>query len=68
MHVVNGQTAAGSHSQNILAHENPEFARDGRINVLYVDGHVAAETRQEFEKQLETTRRRLKQQERPASI
>ena len=46
-------------AQNILAYENPAFAGD-KINVLYVDGHVAAIDPDELDEQLAQTRKRMK--------
>jgi prepilin-type processing-associated H-X9-DG protein len=40
---------------NILAYEQPSFAKDGMINVLFVDGHTAALKKDEFQKELEKT-------------
>lgn len=44
---------------NILAYENPKFLGD-KINVLYVDGHVAAVSRSEFEEELAKTQKQIK--------
>ncbi len=49
-----------AHPQNILAYENPAFAGD-KINVLYVDGHVAAIGPDELDAQLSQTRKRMKE-------
>jgi len=43
---IAGQTVA-MEPGNIVAYDNPEFCSD-KINVLYMDGHVAAETREKF--------------------
>ena len=56
---IAGQTTS-SPPTNILAYENPEFPAD-KINVLYVDGHVAAVGRPQFEKELAKTQKQLKQ-------
>ncbi|MFI5379100.1 MAG: hypothetical protein ACHRHE_07385 [Tepidisphaerales bacterium] len=39
-------------SQCILLHEKVEFARDGRINVACMDGHVERKALPEFKAQL----------------
>jgi prepilin-type processing-associated H-X9-DG protein len=44
---ITGQTTASS-ADNILAYEQPSFAKDGMINVLFADGHVAAMKKDEF--------------------
>jgi len=44
--------------ENIIAYENSEFCRD-RLNVLYMDGHVAWTTRDDFLRELEATYKRL---------
>ncbi|UCG47983.1 MAG: hypothetical protein JSU94_21195 [Phycisphaerales bacterium] len=54
---IAGQTV-GMAPGNIVAYENPEFCSD-KINVLYLDSHVAAETRQDFLEYLEATYKRL---------
>jgi len=43
---------------NIVAYENPEFAKD-KILVLFLDGHVEAMTREAFQRELEETKERL---------
>jgi prepilin-type processing-associated H-X9-DG protein len=54
---IAGQTVA-MEPGNIVAYENPEFCSD-KINVLYLDSHVAAETREDFLENLEATYERL---------
>jgi len=46
----------------ILAHERPELARHGRINVLYTDGHVRSLSMRQFQQELSKTEKGLKEQ------
>jgi prepilin-type processing-associated H-X9-DG protein len=52
--LVQGLTAAAPPSV-VLAYENPVFCNDGKVNVLYVDGHVAAEDKPQVKQALQKT-------------
>jgi prepilin-type processing-associated H-X9-DG protein len=54
---VAGQNTSMS-SQNILVYENPEFSSEG-LNVLFLDGHIQWDKRDEFLKELKATYERL---------
>jgi prepilin-type processing-associated H-X9-DG protein len=47
----------------VLAYEKPEFARRGRINVLFVDTHVETMSMQDFQKALDRTQEYVKKKE-----
>lgn len=47
--------------QTVLVYENPAFVDDDRVNVLYVDGHVAAEDRATLKEALQKTYEYLNQ-------
>ncbi|MEN6308083.1 MAG: hypothetical protein ABFD91_10040 [Anaerohalosphaeraceae bacterium] len=52
---VAGQTTS-SPIGNILAYEAPECSRDGKINVLFLDGHVEIMPLADFHKKLDQTK------------
>lgn len=52
--LVPGLTDAAPASA-VLAYENPAFVEDDQVNVLYTDGHVAAESKETLKQNLKTT-------------
>jgi prepilin-type processing-associated H-X9-DG protein len=44
-----------SPADTVLAYENPAFVQDDQVNVLYTDGHVAAESRETLKQKLKET-------------
>ncbi|HML76129.1 MAG TPA: hypothetical protein PKB02_16685, partial [Anaerohalosphaeraceae bacterium] len=55
---IPGQTTK-SPIGNILAYEAPECSRDGKINVLFLDGHVEIMSLADFHKKLDETNANL---------
>ncbi len=55
---ITGQTTK-SPIGNILAYEAPECSRDGKINVLFLDGHVEIMPLADFHKKLDETNANL---------
>jgi prepilin-type processing-associated H-X9-DG protein len=58
--LVQGLTRKAS-AEMVLAYENPEFIRDDQINVLYADGHTAAESKETLKQGLQKTYKYLGQ-------
>ncbi len=54
---VSGQTTKAA-SQNIVAYEDPAQAKD-KVCALFLDGHVEALSREDVQKKLEETYKRL---------
>jgi len=52
--LVTGLTDSAS-ADTVLAYENPAFVEDDKVNVLYVDGHVSAESKKTLKQGLKKT-------------
>jgi len=57
---IAGQKTSGS-VENILAYEDPSFAKDGMVTVLFLDGHVEAMKPDKFQEALKKTYEQLGQ-------
>lgn len=57
--LIQGLTDAAP-ANAVLVYENPAFCNDDQVNVLYVDGHVAAETKEQLKQDLQKTYEYLK--------
>ena len=57
--LIQGLTAAAP-ANIVLVYENPVFCNDGKVNVLYADGHVSAEDKPQVKQALQKTYEYLK--------
>jgi prepilin-type processing-associated H-X9-DG protein len=51
---IGGQKPSGAYD-NVLAYEQPSFAKDNKVNVLFIDGHVEAMDKTQFDEKLKKT-------------